>query len=195
MKTNETQQNTFTDEEKQLAERYQVEPKLCRLISDIVSEHTEGMQSEQQEEESQQADEETEFQKKRFNDCVVDIRKAVSQYPVENRPEVLAAALHQASRGATAVEKIDAMESQVCEACDSLLNASAKAVLVALNEISSVYGISSAGDYGTQFLLGKYHDRKYVDEARKQNPDIPELAVIAEAFDLANSIMSIEVEG
>ena len=35
-----TQKNQFTDEEKELARRYQVEPKLCRLISEIVREHT-----------------------------------------------------------------------------------------------------------------------------------------------------------
>lgn len=41
METHETTQNQFTDDEKQLAERYQVEPKLCRLISEIVSERAE----------------------------------------------------------------------------------------------------------------------------------------------------------
>ena len=35
-----TAPNTFTDEEKQLAERYKVEPRLIRLIAEIVGEHT-----------------------------------------------------------------------------------------------------------------------------------------------------------
>ena len=34
-------QTAFTEEEIQLAERYKVEPKTCRLISEIVSVHTE----------------------------------------------------------------------------------------------------------------------------------------------------------
>jgi len=42
IQTLETQTTqAFTDEEQQLAERYQVEPKLCRLISEIVSEQAE----------------------------------------------------------------------------------------------------------------------------------------------------------
>ena len=38
--TNTAATNNFTDEEKQLAKRYQVEPKLIRLIAEIVVEHT-----------------------------------------------------------------------------------------------------------------------------------------------------------
>ena len=41
MEASETTQNKFTEDEQQLAKRYQVEPKLCRLISEIVSEQAE----------------------------------------------------------------------------------------------------------------------------------------------------------
>ena len=42
--TQSQQTNSYTDEEKALAEKYKVEPKTVRLISEIVSEHTEVKQ-------------------------------------------------------------------------------------------------------------------------------------------------------
>jgi len=43
MESVQTTQNQFTDDEKRLAEKYHVEPKLIRMIAEIVSEHTSGI--------------------------------------------------------------------------------------------------------------------------------------------------------
>ena len=55
-------------------------------------------------------DNESEFQKQRFQNCVGDILKAVSQYPVEHRPRVLTTALEHTTKGKGATEKLVAMD-------------------------------------------------------------------------------------
>lgn len=104
MESVQTTQNQFTDEEKRLAEKYQVEPKLIRMIAEIVEEHfAEPEQTEQTEDvtevqEQPAEQEEVVADKERLQNALANVLKPISFYNARFRHEVLTAASSKCRR-------------------------------------------------------------------------------------------------
>lgn len=208
--TNNAAPNTFTEEERQLAEKYEVETKTVRLIAEIVSEHTgeitellnlvktnrEQDAKEQVPTSSGPGEGPTDEKPTRdlhLQKALVDVLRPISCYNARFRHEVLTAALEDVSKTIKPADKLLAMEEQVRKICDGL-DVKTKAVIAILGELAAVEGYTIGVEYGSDILHGELRGKALVDEARKQLPDDPDLTCLAKIYELAKSISKAEDE-
>jgi len=128
---------------------------------------------------------------KYLEEAKVCVLKELFPYNARFRHEVLTAALEEVSKTLKPAGELLAMEERVRKICEGL-DVKTKAVIAVLGELATLEGYTIGVKYGSDILHDELRSKVFVDEARKQLPDDPDMACLAKVYELTKSISKAE---
>jgi hypothetical protein len=177
-------QTEWTEQEKQLAEKFGVEPKLVRLLGEIIQQHTDQAPVHAEPEQPEIDDED-------FQHATAKVRQNVRRFNARYRKMVLTAVLNEASEVTNRADKLLSMEKDIRAIYDKL-DDKTKCMIAVLNELGSVEGRIVNVNFGNELLYEELGCRGRAEWYIKRNPYDLDVKVLATAYELAKFINDAE---
>lgn len=120
-------------------------------------------------------------------EAIGKVQKELRFYPWRFQHEILSKLLARVEQVTDKADELLAMEDKVRAIYDRL-DVRTKALFAVLNELARVDGMSVGVDYGNEIMYESLSDTSFVEAALAEHPDDADLAVLAEAYELAQLI-------
>ena len=127
------------------------------------------------------------FREQRRRQKLSEVSKVLSGCVVEDQRLILEAAVEQVNEVSDKASRLRNLKDRVYEIYDRL-DVKAKAAITALLELAAAEGCSVGVDYGHELLYVTGRDKVCIEQARAELPDDPDIAVLAEAYELSSFI-------
>lgn len=122
-----------------------------------------------------------------FQIVLTKVMRELEAGTVRFRKEVLTAAISEVSEITGKADLLIAMEAEVRKIYDNL-GPKAKIAITALQELTRVASHSVGVDYGNEILFETFGNMESIEQAERELPEDPDVAILAEVHSLAHSI-------
>ena len=127
------------------------------------------------------------FREQRRKQKLSEVSKVLSDCIAEDQHLILEAAIEQVHRVSDKASRLRNLKDRVYEIYDRL-DVKSKAAITALQELAGLEGCSVGVDFGYELLYVTGRDKVCIEQARAELPDDPDIAVLAEAYELSSFI-------